>query len=206
MINFNSFNFSCIQPTVRPLTARDSFAYRTLRKEIIDIGEGKYFNTSYTRENGLTEKQWMDWCTETRDHCIFGTFLGDDLIGVMMVTRFGSPEDLTAEWEATWLNPNYRECGIAKLSYHKVQAWTKKHGYNYAKVFIREDNSRSRLIREKQGFVYIKTIPNEMWADGSIAAEHVFIKDLSRDNSFAQIPSISPFFLEDIREPLRSLA
>jgi L-amino acid N-acyltransferase YncA len=177
-----------ITPVVRALTKKDSEAYRRLRERVLKIGEGRYFNTSYIRESKLSEQEWQEWCHEKKEHCIIGTFIDEELVGIMMVTMFGPPEDLTAEWEATWLDPIYRGCGIAQLAYKKVQAWTRDQGYKYAQVFIREDNSRSREIREKQGFVYVRTIYNETWADGSIGAEHVFIKDLSQNISESTAP------------------
>jgi L-amino acid N-acyltransferase YncA len=165
---------------VRPLTPDDSQAYRDLRQRILAIGDGRYFADSYMRENQLTsERAWRDWCTEKRDHCIFGTFLEGVLIGVMMITRHqnfnGCP---TVEWEATWLDPAYRSLGVAKAAYRHVQRWTVEQGYSYALAFIRADNIRSRDIRKRQGFRYITTKRNEIWADGSIADLHAFVLDL----------------------------
>jgi RimJ/RimL family protein N-acetyltransferase len=176
-------------PAIRPLTADDSKAYRALRSRILELGEGRYFNTSYTRESQLlTKEQWREWCTETKEHCIIGLFIGKELVGVMMVTMLGPSEDLTAEWEATWLEPKYRGWGLARPAYEQVEQWTKEHGYKHAVVFIRDDNTRSRAIREKQGFSYVKTIHNEIWADGSRASEHVFVKKLSSDISEKTTP------------------
>lgn len=166
---------------IRPLTASDSVAYRALKKRILDIGDGKYFNTEYTRDHTFTtEEHWRDWCTETHDHCTIGTFYDGNLIGIMGIVRYGSPDDSTVEWESTWLEPEYRKHGIAKLAYEKVYQWTKEHGYKYAVMLIRDENTRSRAIREKQGAVYMKTQHNEVWADGSIGSFNVFILDIMR--------------------------
>lgn len=176
--------------TIRTLTAEDSDMYRVLRQKVLKIGDGKYFNTSFEREKQLSEQEWREWCAETEEHCIIGTFIDEKLIGVMMITRFGDLDEKTVEWEATWFDPAYRGQGIAKKSYKKVQEWTKEHGYRYAKVFIRDDNARSRAIREKQGFVYQETLHNEVWADGSIASEHVFVKDLCNVASQGMKPCV----------------
>ncbi|MDX2028382.1 MAG: GNAT family N-acetyltransferase [Alphaproteobacteria bacterium] len=167
------------RPVIRPLTADDSVAYRDLRTKILAIGDGKYFSDSYEREKQFTtEHQWRDWCTETREHCIIGIFDELNLIGVMMITMQGLPGSVVAEWEATWLDPRYRGCGIAKPAYEKVQQWSRDNGYEYAVVYIRDDNQRSREIREKQGFTYVRTKHEETWADGSKGDAHFFVLDL----------------------------
>lgn len=168
-----------ISPVIRPLTAGDSGAYRALRAKILAIGDRKYFSDSYEREKQFTtEQQWRDWCTETREHCIFGIFDQTSLIGVMMITMQGPQGSLVAEWEATWLDPRYRGCGIAKPAYEKVQQWSRDNGYEYAVVYIRDDNQRSREIREKQGFTYVRTKRGETWADGSKGNAHFFVLNL----------------------------
>jgi RimJ/RimL family protein N-acetyltransferase len=173
--------FRLDQLIVRPLTADDSAAYRQVRQKILAIGDGKYFSSSYTRENGFkTEEQWHDWCAETQEHCTMGTFCGGKLIGIMGIVRYGPPENCAVEWEATWLDPEYRRSGVARLAYEKVQQWTKDHGYKYAVVLIRDQNTRSREIRERQGAVYMHTKRDEMWADGSVGDVHYFILDVWR--------------------------
>ena len=110
---------------IRPLTGNDVPAYRALRQRILDLGDGSCFSNSYIREKNLqTDDAWREWCTETPDHCIFGTFDNDELIGVMMVTRYDGFGDRTVEWEAVWLDPRYRRLGIAKCAYEMAQQWT----------------------------------------------------------------------------------
>jgi RimJ/RimL family protein N-acetyltransferase len=164
---------------IRALTADDNRIYRALRQRILDLGDGRYFSDSYIREKQLNnEHAWREWCTERPDHCIFGTFANGALIGIMMVTRYGEPEDRTVEWEAIWLHPNYRRLGIAKRAYEKIQQWTEEQGYRRVVTFIRTDNERARHIRQKQGARLVSTKHDEVWADGSIGDVHVFILDL----------------------------
>jgi GNAT superfamily N-acetyltransferase len=172
------------QLVIRPLTADDSESYRALRKKILEMGDGKYFSDSYERERKFTaEQEWREWCTETQEHCTIGTFIGEELVGTMGIVMYGLPQNRTAEWEVTWLDPQYRKLGIAKLAYEKVQQWTKDHGYEYAIVFIRDGNMRSRKIREQQGAVYFYTKRSQIWADGSVADVHCFMLDLSSARS-----------------------
>lgn len=160
---------------IRPLQATDCLAYRVLRQRILNLGDGKYFSDSYQREQQLTsEYLWKDWCTEKHEHCIFGTFIDQTLIGVMMITQFGAIDSPIVEWEATWLDPSYREYGVARAAYEKVHQWTMAQNYKFVVVFIRTDNHRSQEIRKKQGFTYIGTKKNETWADGSIADMHAY--------------------------------
>jgi GNAT superfamily N-acetyltransferase len=167
------------QFVVRPLTADDTENYRALRQKIRSSGGGRYFSDSYEREDRLNTQQWREWCSEKRDHCIIGTFYRDRLVGIMMITAQGPKNSLACEWEATWLEPEYRKTGIARQAYERVHQWTRAHGYEHALAFIREDNARSREIREEQGFIYTRTKHGEVWADGSVADTNLFILDLS---------------------------
>ena len=56
----------------------------------------KSSSDSYDRENRFTtEAQWREWCTEKREHCTIGTFIGNELIGIMgIVWLYGPPETL----------------------------------------------------------------------------------------------------------------
>ena len=164
---------------VRLLTANDCGVYRALRQRILHLGDGRYFSDSYVREKNLqTEHAWREWCTETPDHCIFGTFDGNELIGILMVTRYDGFGDRTVEWEAVWLDPHYRRLGIARRAYEKAQQWTQSQGYNRVVSFIRTNNLRMRHIREKQGARLVATKHDEVWADGSIGDVHTFLLDL----------------------------
>jgi L-amino acid N-acyltransferase YncA len=164
---------------IRPLTGDDSHAYRALRQRILDTGDGRYFSDSYEREAKLTTEQlWRDWCSEKREHCIMGTFANKALVGVMMITQQGNTQSPVVEWEATWLHPDFRMGGVAKMAYQRVHDWTRQQGYTFAAAFIREDNWRSQEIRTRQGFQRVYTIPNERWADGSVASTHAYVLDL----------------------------
>ena len=163
----------------RPLKADDSDAYFALRDTILEIGDGKYFSDSYTRERELISgQQRRSWCAEAPDHCIIGTFIDEELVGVMMITRQGPPGSPIVEWEATWLDPEFRGHGLAKPAYEAVAQWTKDHGYKYAVVYIRDENERSQEIRQKQNFIYLYTKEPETWADGSDGVAHCGILDL----------------------------
>jgi RimJ/RimL family protein N-acetyltransferase len=161
--------------SIRPLTAADVAAYRALRQRVLDLGDGKYFSDSYTREATLDEPGWREWCTEKPDHCIMGTFDRDRLIGVMMITQHGEPAANTVEWEAIWLEPDYRGKKIASLAYREVWHWSTRHDYDTVALFIRADNQHSIDIHRALGAVYQYTKDKpEIWADGSIANVEVY--------------------------------
>lgn len=165
---------------VRPLTADDSAAYRALRKKIAEVGDGRYFSGSYRRDKQFkTETQWREWCTKTADHCVVGTFIDGELVGLMTALAQEPKGNHVAEWDSVWLDPRFRRHGIAKLAYEQREEWTRTNGYKYAEVFIRDDNERSLEIRAKRGAVYTRTKRNEVWADGSIADAHFFMCPLS---------------------------
>ena len=138
------------------------------------MGDGAIFSNSYTREAQLNEKQWGEWCTETTEHCILGTFHERCLIGVMMTTQHGEPQNQMVEWEAIWLDPRYRRQGIAKLLINRLNGGLSVKVTNTLLLYIRADNLRSQQIHRKQGAHYLHTKHNEVWADGSIEDTHCF--------------------------------
>jgi GNAT superfamily N-acetyltransferase len=170
--------FDFPQVEIRPLSAKDTTIYRNLRSRIRQSFDVRFFSDSYTREDSLTEDQWLDWCKETPEHCIIGAFVELELVGIVMVTQLGNPEDLTAEWEASWLDPSYRGQGITPLMYDRVRDWTIEQGYKTVKVFIRSDNYAWLAIRIRQGFSYLGTKPT-VWADGSRGDMCIFSLGLS---------------------------
>jgi RimJ/RimL family protein N-acetyltransferase len=188
-----------VDPTrvmIRPLGAEDSDAYRRLRQHILDVGESRLFSSSYTREQGFTtEAQWRERCTATGGRCIIGIFVDTCLVGVMGVLPCGDPQNLVTEWESTWLDPRYRRSGVAKHAYERVCAWCYEHGYRYAVLDIRADNLRSREIREKQGAMYLCTLRDAAWADGSIADVHYFMLNLTPDAQRARTSDQAVAFL-----------
>ncbi|MGE0108984.1 MAG: GNAT family N-acetyltransferase [Bdellovibrionales bacterium] len=165
----------------RPLTQIDSGIYRALRERILKTPDARFFSDSYEREAQLTEEEWGSWCEETPRHCILGTFDGDDLIGIIMITRQGDEVSPVVEWEAAWLDPKYRKTGVGKSFYEHARQWTKDHGYKYVVGFIRATYTPALDICNDLGFVYLYTIPDEVWADGSVASTHAFILDLRVD-------------------------
>lgn len=168
---------------IRPLTPNDGRSYRALRQKIMDSGEGKYFGYSFIRERQFTDSELLDWLTETPKHCIFGTFVHGDLVGIMGIVA--CKIDLhVVEWDDTWIDPKYRGFGIAKRAYEEVHKWTKAHGYDFAVVIIRENNHRCIEIREHQGFSYVGIKPNDLWADGSRAASKSFFLNLNEEKPF----------------------
>ncbi len=163
---------------IRPLTAADTNSYRALRQRILKTSDARYFSDSYIREAQLTHSQWLEWCAETQEHCILGTFAKTDLVGIMMITRQGGPESPVVEWEATWLDPAYRGIGIGRLAYAKAMEWSQNQGYKFVVGFIRADNTTAPHICKNQGFTYAYTIKDEVWADGTVADTNAYLLNL----------------------------
>jgi GNAT superfamily N-acetyltransferase len=179
---------------VRPLTSTDSSIYWALRQKILKSRDARYFSDSYERERRLTEGQWLEWCTEKREHCILGTFDGVELVGIIMVTQQGTTDRPVVEWEAAWLDPRYRGTGIGKSSYERARQWSQAQGYEFVAGFIRETYTPALDICRNQGFIYVYTIQDELWADGSVADTHAYILDLRPDAyRFASEPVQSRF-------------
>ena len=159
----------------------DTAAYRALRNKIRHSEGARNFADSYTREDALNESLWREWCAAKREHCVVGTFdkrNANKLASIMMITAQGPADSLVAEWEATWVEPEYRGSGVARRAYDEVHRVSKELGYQHAVVFVRDDNLHSRTIREAQGFTYVGTKKNEHWADGSVADTNLYILDL----------------------------
>src|ERR1041384_3192281 len=84
------------QVVFRPLIAADSEAYRRLRQRVLDVGEGKFFNSSYDKERQFTtEDQWRERCAETPVRCTIGTFVDGVLVGIMGILPYGDPKHRT---------------------------------------------------------------------------------------------------------------
>lgn len=166
---------------IRPLAATDGEAYRQLRQHILDSGDGKFFSSSYTREQQFTSQDhWREWCTETPVRCTIGVFVDGDLVGISGILPCGDPKYLTTEWQATWLAPKYRKSGVARQAYETRHSWSYDHGYRYAVGDVHAENLRALEIWKKQGnAVYLFTQRNVTWADGSKADTHFFIGSLS---------------------------
>jgi RimJ/RimL family protein N-acetyltransferase len=185
------------QVVFRPLSASDSDAYRRLRQRILDIGEGKFFNSSYDRERQFTsEAQWHERCAETPVRCTIGTFVDGELVGIMGILPYGDPEHRTAELEATWIDPRYRRSGVARQAYDRVRQWCVDRGYLYAVVEIRADNARSREIREKQGCMYLFTRRNVAWEDGSTGDTRFYLQNFTPGAEISRSLDQSIPFLE----------
>ena len=164
---------------LRSLTEDDALAYFERRDYILSIGDGHFFSDSYERERELkTEQQRRDWCTEKHDHCIIGAFTNDKLVGFVMITQYGPPAELTVEWEAAWIHPQYRGTGITKALYEEVERWTVDQGYRFVKSFIREDNKRWLDIRRRLGFIEIGTKYISLWADNTGGNMVILRRDL----------------------------
>ena len=166
---------------IRPLTAADGEAYRRIRQRVLDSGDGRFFSSSYTREQQFTsEDHWREWCTETPVRCTIGVFVDGDLVGISGILPSGDPENLITEWQATWLDPKYRNSGVARQAYEKRHEWSYDHGYRYAVGDVHADNARALEIWRRQGkTLYLFTQRNVTWADGSTADTHFFMGSLS---------------------------
>lgn len=166
---------------IRPLTAADGAAYRRLRQRVLDSGEGKFFSSSYTREQQFTsEDHWRDWCTETPVRCTIGVFVDGELVGISGILPSGDPQNLITEWQATWLDPKYRKSGVARQAYQKRHEWSYQHGYRYAVGDVHAENLRALEIWKKQAnALYLFTQRNVTWADGSTGDTHYFMGSLS---------------------------
>jgi GNAT superfamily N-acetyltransferase len=182
---------------MRPLTGADSAAYRRLRQHVLDVGEGKFYSSSYTVEQQLTtEEQWREWCTESSVRCTLGFFLEGEMIGIMGIAAYGDPRDRIAELSTSWLYPKYRRSGLARQGRERVREWCREHGYGYMVIDIRTDNTRMQETRQKEGAVYLYTRRNVTWADGSTADANYFMEDLASGTEKSRPVGQAVAFLE----------
>ena len=182
---------------LRPLTAADSAAYRRLRQHVLDIGEGRFYSSSYTMEQQLTtEEQWREWLTEKPTRCTIGSFIEGDLIGIIGMAAYGDPGNLIAEFSVSWIPPKYRKSGLARRGRDKAREWCREHGYKYAVLDIRADNSRMQETRKKEAAVYRYTKRNVTWADGSTGDANFFIEDLTLGTETSRSVSQAVAFVE----------
>lgn len=195
---------------IRPLSSVDSAAYRALRQRILSTDDSRFFSDSYEREKHLTDDEWQEWCTEKNEHCILGTFADSELVGIIMITQQGDHMSPVVEWEAAWLDPRYRRTGVGKRFYERARQWSQSHGYKYVAGFIRASYTPALDICADLGFVYVYTIRDELWADGSVADTHAYILDIRQEASehtsepiFERFKEVYPFLAQGLHAPQR---
>lgn len=194
--------------SMRPLTAKDSAVYKALRRKILMSKDAHFFSDSYERERSLSESEWLDWCTETTEHCILGAFAGAELVGIMMVTRQGGEGCPLVEWEAAWLDPRFRGQKLGMQLYEYAKRWSQNQGYRFVAGFIRNTYTPALNICSRLGFVHMYSIPDELWADGTVADTQAYLLDLRPDaKKYAALPPAArfeeamPFLYQSIHAP-----
>ena len=135
------------QPIVRALKPKDWKAFKEMRLMALQK-DPKFFSTNANKERTRFNLAWQELCHQTKDQCMFGLFVGDELAGIAMITK-------TADgllFGGTWMKKQHRNEHHANLLYAaRVQWLADNPRHNHAFVFHRDGNVKSKHLNQKHG-------------------------------------------------------
>lgn len=144
---------------VRELTPFDAEELREIRLESLRH-YGAIFDNFHKKESEKPLSYWIEQSTQTPDHCFFGLFDEDELIGVMAARKWEErPDDRIAFWWGNYTKPAYRGIGAARSLYQLRAAWTARQGFKTAVFYILDGAARPTEIMLKHGAVKTHSEP-----------------------------------------------
>lgn len=136
---------------VRELTVFDSEELRAIRLESLK-SYGQIFDNFYAHELSRPISYWEEQSTQTSDHCFFGLFAYDELIGIMASRRWENDvSGRTAFWWSNYTKPAFRGLGLTRDLYQKRINWSQKNGMNHATAYVLDSAKRPQKILENLG-------------------------------------------------------
>lgn len=146
----------------RILLPSDAEQMRDVRLESLDY-YGAMFECFKRKEADRPIDYWKDQCTEKPDHCWFGAFADQKLIGLQGIRIWGesTPEKPTALWWGNYVKPEYRGQGAMKPLYMARLNWAKDHDCDHAVGYVLGGKERPLSILL------------------SLGAKHMFTREMS---------------------------
>jgi GNAT superfamily N-acetyltransferase len=118
--------------TIRPLESREWAVLRDFRLQALKAAPGVY-GESWEEAVSRSPQQWRDGITG-RTHQIFGLFDGERLIGITgAATWRDDPSGQTAILIMSFILPEYRGLGLARLLYEARLEWIRKSAAIHAR-------------------------------------------------------------------------
>lgn len=156
--------------SVRILTANDANAFAALRLGALEK-DGRVFAASYDDEKKLTDSEWHERCTPTRDQCLIGIFKQDELIGVTAAMKWEEdPKGRTALFRSSYILPGERGKGLSSLLVSSRVLWAKRHGgFDSAVLFHREGHWIGEMLKQVGAQEEPRLKRPMRWANGDTA-------------------------------------
>lgn len=146
-----------LRPEIRPeelfetraLTIFDAEDLREVRLESLRH-YGKIFENFHAREAQKPIEYWEKQCTETAEHCFFGTFFNDELVGVSAARKWEElPKDHVALWWGNYMKREYQDIGASRQRYIQRIEWCKRRGFSKAVLYVLDGATRPESIIQK---------------------------------------------------------
>ena len=163
---------------VRRLSSEDWKPFRDLRLHALATEPGLFCST-YASEAENTEDDWRELLGGD-DRRIFGLFDGERLVGITAAfTWREDPTRETAVLAMSFIAPEYRGAGLARLLYEARLEWIRSvRRFRKVVVSHRASNEPSRRANQRHGFVLVDRAPRT-WPDGTTDDELIYALELS---------------------------
>jgi RimJ/RimL family protein N-acetyltransferase len=150
---------------IRPLEQSEWEKFKELRLFALRTEPGMFCST-YAGEAAYDDQEWRDTISGHGNQ-VFGLFDGDRLVGLTAVyTNDDDASGSTATLAMSFIHPDYRGRGLARMLYDARLAWIKAQPhFKRITVSHRKSNDVSRKANQPHGFVQTGT-RSRTWPDG----------------------------------------
>ena len=152
--------------TIRPLEPDEWEKFKELRLFALRTEPGMFCST-YAREAEFDEAEWRSRIRDDGGQA-FGLFDGEHLVGLTAVytNDDDDPSGATATLAMSFILPEYRGRGFAKMLYDARLTWIKAQAkFKRVTVSHRKSNDVSRKANQAHGFVQTGA-QSRTWPDG----------------------------------------
>jgi RimJ/RimL family protein N-acetyltransferase len=158
--------------TASPLRADEWAKLRAIRLTALHSDPGNFFR-SLAEELARPDAEWRA-LLEDDSRVVFGIFDGDHLLGLTAAYADDTdPTGRTCGFGMTWLTPEARGKGAARLIYACRIDWAKARGFARIAVSHRADNEPSRRAMLAAGFREIGR-RDHVWPDGAAVEDVMY--------------------------------
>ncbi len=165
--------------SIRPLNPADLQAFKAMRLKALQSSPGVFLGT-YQDAVARPDSEWLDMLDQ-KGKCVFGLYDSDQIIGITAVfTQKEDPEGKTGVSAMSYIEPEYRGRGLAKLLHEARIAWGIEHlPWKRLVIGHREGNEASCRATMAQGFEFTgkKKIT---WPDGTEGWDYNYALDLEK--------------------------
>lgn len=164
--------------TVRHLTAEDAAAYHNLRLRALHESPTA-FSSTYAQEAGRSTSEIAERVTPAPDgsRCVFGVFVGEQLVGNLTFVRPQSEKLLhCAELMGMYIAPEFRRRGFGRALVDTALAHARSlPRVRQMKLTVNAANTAARSLYQSMGFDCFGVEPEAICVDGRYYSEEFYI-------------------------------